>query len=381
MTTELFEILLTSILQLGFYEQALNEFNKLTDNLYSPYIQLLKIKTLIANGKYNEALSESENLEKKLPDESVDDNQLISLKLHILSHLEKYDNCKDLFNKAEKGKPFYDKVEEEYGKILVDLKDFDNALKILENAYKTGNHSMELSYNLALTYNALEYFADSKELLLELYYKARSPQIVYALATTLFYTRDYQEGLSILLENLENMPREGKIDNLLGNYYMALGKIANAQKFYYSALELDKDHPEYALNLAESFYKLNDFDNALMITKQLVTEGVFDRAKTLHLKIKSHLYEIVKCDICGREWEINKNYQESDINNEDLSDLPLEAPAGKCEKCGKTFCRTCVSGIPIVEAECPECEVKLQYDNKITRLIARQYLPGKGEEE
>ena len=119
---------------------------------------------------------------------------------------------------------------------------------------------------------------------------------------------------------------------------------------------------------------LNDFESAYQITKQIVKKDQFDRAKTMHLRIKSHLFYTLNCSGCKIEWSFPKKVKEMDFPEDKLTELPSKAPAGTCPNCGKTFCRQCVPGVPGIDTKCPECGHILEFNNNSLKIIGNIYL-------
>jgi tetratricopeptide (TPR) repeat protein len=202
----------------------------------------------------------------------------------------------------------------------------------------------------------------------------QTPEILLQYGYALFYTGNYKGALNILDHYYTSLPDNGKILNLYGNLYLACNNIVEAQKYYYAALKIEPDNEEYALNLADSFIKLQDYENAYKITKQIVKKEAFDRAKSLHLRIKAHLFHTLSCAKCKREWSFPKKIKAITFPEDHLTDLPPQAPAGTCPRCGKTFCRSCVAGVPGIDTECPECQTILEFENSSLKIIGNIYL-------
>ena len=260
---------------------------------------------------------------------------------------------------------------------MVDNNEYEKAIETFMNIKKDKDNKPELLYNIALAYSELKEYLLAKEHLLKAFRINESPQIVFLLANILIHTMEYKEALNILTTYYNTLPKDGSVDNLIGNIYLANNKIPEAQKYYYKALGIDKENEEYALNLAESFYRLKDYKNAFHITKQIVKKEKFDRAKTLHMKVKSHLFVTLSCSGCSNYWDISvdENSQKGqDFKNEQVADLPKDAPAGICHKCNLIYCKSCVKGLPEIDATCPRCGTTLKFDTPSLKIIGNKFL-------
>ena len=372
---ELFEILINTEIELELSIQVVREFDgyqkPLSDNL-----KLLKSKALLAINDVVNAGKIIEDLLIVKPEKLI--YKIISTKLQILSKTKSNKDADNLVKLALKGKPDYDSVMEEYAKILVDRNNYEEAIAILLPIFEKVNNqnknekAFELMYNLGIAYLGISNYFEAVKYFFKIYDSYKEPQLIFLLSTALFHLKRFKDALDILFTHQSILPKDGSVENLLGNIYLGLENIPEAQKYYYKALEVDDQNEEFALNLAESFYKLNDYYSAYKITKQIVKENSLDRAKSLHLRIKSHLFNSIYCSVCNREWDIPKNTTDSILDTEMLDKLPKDAPAGYCKKCNKYFCRNCVDGIPNVYTLCHYCKTILDYDIPGIKIAAEQ---------
>ncbi|OHD13667.1 MAG: hypothetical protein A2086_01105 [Spirochaetes bacterium GWD1_27_9] len=376
---ELLNILINAEIKIGLYSYALDEFKKYGEDKMTPKIRLLKTKVLALTDNIKEANTEIDHLLEKAGLVDVSINELVAMKLMILSELGDLKDVEKIFDLSQKNKPHFESVLEEYGKILVDLGKFDEALAIFDKIKDKPKENIELVYNIGLAYIGIEEYAKAKDILLQAYKKQKNPQIIFSLANCMFFTRDYSDALSLLNNYYDILPRDGSTDNLIGNANLSLNRVAEAQKYYYKALDIDKENEEYALNLAESFYKIRDYENAYYITRQIVKKNCVDRAKSLHLRIRSHLFVTLSCSSCMTEWNIPNKEKEHNFPEEKFIDLPNNAPAGFCPKCKKIYCKSCVKGIPNIDAMCPTCNSILSYDSSSLKIIATRILRGEND--
>ena len=372
---ELAGLLLETEIELGLLNIALTEINNIEKKDLSPKLSFLKAKILILNGDYKKSQEIIDNaLKEEVDDELL--NKIICQKLILLSKNGDVKDSKKYFERANPKNAGYDDVLIEYGKILTDMKDFDGALEIFSNINKNIRLNAEVLYNIGLSYLGTDRFDEAKENLSEAMNEVKDSGIIYNYAVACYRSNDFKGAISTIELYRAILAQDGSVENLLGNIYLSKGDIVNAQKYYYKALDIDRDNGEFALNLAESFYKSGDYQNAYMITKQLIDDKSFDRAYSLHLRIKSHLYQDISCDVCSKKWMVEKDsVYTGDIKPEELDRLPKDAPAGYCQKCAKYFCRGCLGESPVDNAICPYCKEKLSYNNSLQTVVSK-YLKG-----
>lgn len=392
---ELLVSLVEAELELELFHQAIDEFERFENEELIPRASYVKAKALTRMGMFEEALGELEKLSGQLDVEKgelagVTTNDLIYLDLYIYSNGNKeflaskegQDFISSLVELAREDQPLYSDIRKEYAMILVDAGRYSEAVPIIEELLKGAGDKLELYYNLGLAYYGLEDYLEARNNLLKVYKENTSPDVVFAYANTLFYCRNYFEAIAILNDSFDeyyfaNAP-DGKVNNLLGNLYLATENIGEAVKHYYAALGKEPENEEYGLNLAETFYKLKDYNSAYKLTSQIVKKEKLDRAKSLHLRIVSHLFVTLNCGGCKREWSFRKGTGAANFDERRLADLPGEAPAGTCPACGKTFCRSCVPGVPGVETICPSCNVRLEFNSESVKIIGNELLKDRG---
>ncbi|HNZ27700.1 MAG TPA: hypothetical protein PLG34_05360 [Spirochaetota bacterium] len=372
---ELIGLLLEAEIELGLLKMALTEIDNIEEKDLSPKLSFLKAKILILNGDYKKSLKIIDDALKREVDKELL-NKIICQKLILLSKSGKVKESKKYFERANPKYDGYDDVLIEYGKILTDIKDFDGALEIFSNINKDVGLNAEVLYNIGLAYLGKDKYDKAKEALGAAMNEVKDSGVIYSYVVACYRLNDFREAISTIELYRAILPKDGSVENLLGNVYLSKGDIVNAQKYYYKALDIDRDNGEFALNLAESFYKSGDYKNAYMITKQLIDDKSFDRAYSLHLRIKSHLYQDISCDVCSKKWTIEKEsvYME-EMTPKELDGLPKDAPSGFCQKCAKYFCRGCMGEVSVEEAVCPYCKEKLIFNNGL-KAIASKILKG-----
>lgn len=339
------EKLIISEVKLGMYQSAWNELEKIDGNTISSDILIYKVISATELKKYDksreiiEVLYQNEEFKKK-------NINLLVREIFKLAGASKMlpENVDTLIGECDKQKDDYQEAVREYGKLLVDNGEYKKALPIIERFLDKNPEDVEMQFNAGIVYDGLEDYESARKYLTKVSAVSNDPLVIYTLSHTLYYGKYFQDALNLLLTNYARLENDGKIDNLIGNIYLSLDNIAEAQRYYYIALEKDNDNEEYALNLAESFYKMKDYESAFKITSQIIKKGEFDRAMTLHIKIKEHLYISVKCSLCGTNWDIVKKTFEEDGKIEIYNNTGCKIyPAGICSHCGKIYCNKCAS--------------------------------------
>ena len=320
---ELFEMLINAETELGLTAQIADEFEHYKSTL-TPRLKLLKAKYLIDKGDIAGAttlLNEAE---------SENQSELQNLILHVRMKLAIADDpdadADVLVHSSNPALEGYAELQREYGEHLVDRQRFVRAVEILEPLYKhylkeqdPEANDPQLLYNLALAYTGIGEYPNAVEMYGKIYGRVRTPEIIIGYANALCGMKAYRDGMDIINDNRNILPDDGQMENTLGKLYMGLGNLAEAQRNFYKALDRNGDNEDAALNLAESFYQLNDFESAYKITSQLVKPNCLDRAKSLHLRVQGQLFNSVYCPSCHHEHLIRKGYS---------------APIS-CENCGK----------------------------------------------
>lgn len=388
---ELLVYLVTAELELDLDQQAFDEFERFAGEELIPGAGYVKAKAMTRLGMFEEALAELETLSRRIDLEKgelegVTVNEIIYLDLYIYSNgnrefltsKEGQEFIGSLVEMARPDQPLFKEIRKEYAMMLVDGGRHNEAIPILKELLSGEESKLELYYNLGLAYYGLEDYLSARDNLLKVYKENSSREVVFAYANTLFYCKSYHEAIAILNEHFdsyyfENAP-DGKVHNLLGNLYLAIENIGDAVKHYYAALGKEPENEEYGLNLAETFYKLKDYASAYKLTSQIVQKDKLDRAKSLHLRVTSHLFVTINCGKCKRGWSFKKGARGNGFDERRVPDLPAEAPAGTCPSCGKTFCRSCVPGVPGVETICPDCKVTLDFNSESLKIIGTQLL-------
>ncbi len=352
---ELFQIYLESMLFNGLYGTVWQEISKLEQSKITNDLLLLQAES----GIHLKKLVDVERIINILyNDESFMETHINRLAI-VLFKLAGFTKKVPLYmheiytNANTHSKDFID-VQKEYAKLLVDLTEFEKALPILQDLLKKLPEDIEIQYNTGIALDGVEDWEGARIYLQKVYSATGNPEVGFIFAHTIYYLKMFNDALQIMIKHYDALPDDGKKDNLIGNIYLSLGNNAEAQRYYYSALEKDNENEEYAINLAESFYKLKDYASAFMITKQIVKPDNFDRAMILHIKLKEHLYFSVNCSICNVQWEITKqSFNENTIFEIDNT-LPMsKLPAGTCPVCSKIYCRSCAQINEVEEYLCP----------------------------
>ncbi len=358
---QLFDYLIESEIESGLFTHADEEFKKYSHLAVSNTAILLRARILFAKTDYQGALELIEQLVKIIDTVTVNKNTLILFAIRCNSKLNIFNESDKLIEKLEPDNADYYQAVLEYGMLLVDFGQYELALEVFSKVENNFKDDGEFFYNRGLAYMGLNNYLSAKQEFLTAYKLTdKHPSISMELATAFFYSTDYHEGIAVLAENYDNMPDDGRKDNLYANLLMSLNKVAEAQRYYYHALEVDPENEEYGLNLAESFYRLKDYENAMMIVKQIIKKDKMDRAKALYMKLKSHLYDTIGCSGCDREWDFPKNAVTVKLDPAKIDTLSEDSPAGNCPVCGVVYCVKCAGKGK--QSKCLRCGGELNYD-------------------
>lgn len=272
----------------GLYATVYSMITKMDNPSYD--LLALKAESSIELKKYDEAEELINLLYSKAEFADKQINFLAVLIFRLAGFIKREPACmNDIYRNADKNDNSYQDVQKEYAKLLVDLMEFERAIPIVEDLLKIFPEDLELQYNAGIALDGIGDYYAAVHYLGKVYNLTGDSKAAYIYAHSLYYTKSFNNALDILLKHYSSLSKDGEADNLIANIYLSLGNIYEAQRYYYLALEKDEDNEEYALNLAESFYKQSDYESAYKITSQIIKANVFDRAMTLHLKIKESI--------------------------------------------------------------------------------------------
>jgi Flp pilus assembly protein TadD len=167
--------------------------------------------------------------------------------------------------------------------------------------------------------------------------------------------------------------------NLLGGTAMRKGEYQRAELAYTAGLVLEPANPEISANLAMLHLDRGRYP----LAKELLEEALEKHpghAGTAALieKLRVRYETELSCSVCGRKWRVPKDLPLQPPLTV-RGDLPGEAPAGRCPKCGKLFCISC-AGANLVDMRfhCADCALPLKLSDNALRYLVNGYVEKAG---
>jgi tetratricopeptide (TPR) repeat protein len=200
--------------------------------------------------------------------------------------------------------------------------------------------------------------------------------------------RDYLENcaaccleLDLILraEELLNGLLEGRetpsLLNLAGNLAAVQRQFERARLAYLEGLKLDPAHLELNLNLLSLYLELGEEAQARQLLATLLARvPVPPRALELERRLREKFDSRLRCDGCGREWWVPRQPPPQPAFTL-RGEPPAEAPAGRCEACGRLYCIGCAA--PHVREGrlyCPGCGERLRLKEEALKYLVLQHV-------
>jgi tetratricopeptide (TPR) repeat protein len=162
--------------------------------------------------------------------------------------------------------------------------------------------------------------------------------------------------------------------NLIGYLALIQRDWIRAEIAFREGLEKDPDNCQLLINLSSLYLDRLDYAKAKEnIEKVLQREPENKEAQRILMRIRQKSEVDLHCAACGRIWWVPKNIPIQSLGKI-YGEPPADAPAGKCEKCGKIFCVGCAQEhLRENRFFCPDCNefLKLSDDNLKFLLIER----------
>jgi tetratricopeptide (TPR) repeat protein len=203
--------------------------------------------------------------------------------------------------------------------------------------------------------------------------------IVENLAALLIEQDGYPEADELLANGLGIEPENPRLLTLTGALASLEGDYVRAELSYGAAAELEPGSSEPLLALARlhlDFAQRKKADSAIRALRPLAAAdpSIAEQYSTLERTFRERFGSFMNCASCGREWWIDNG---SDFPGllRILGELPDDAPAGRCPKCGKLYCVGC-SKEHLVEGRftCPECGENLKLSDGRLKFLVNSYL-------
>jgi len=178
----------------------------------------------------------------------------------------------------------------------------------------------------------------------------------------------------LLSELLDDAPG-ASVYQLAGNLAMVKREYRRAELAYREALKADAENMEIYLNLAGMLMELERYSEA-----QEILEGVLkqepqsERALALRKKIRTLNEVTYTCAGCGRTWTAPRKLPAQPALKL-RGEPPAEAPAGRCEECGRLYCIACAADhVRDRRLHCPACDGVLKLSEDALKYLMRRSL-------
>jgi len=180
-----------------------------------------------------------------------------------------------------------------------------------------------------------------------------------------------EELLNRLLEQKESP----SLLNLVGNLAAVQREFERARLAYQEGLKLDPANPELGLNLLSLHIELGEEAPAReQLAAVLAREPVPPRALELERRLREKFEIRLACAGCGREWWVPREVppQPAFLLR---GEPPAEAPAGRCEACGRLYCVGCAAAHAREgHLYCPGCGQRRRLKEEPLKLLLLRYV-------
>lgn len=156
----------------------------------------------------------------------------------------------------------------------------------------------------------------------------------------------------------------------IGNCAWMKSEFLRAETAYREAIKLSPRDRDAHCNLVELLVTLRMYDQAeeALHAAEVALEADTPRLERLRRRLRENLYDIFRCSGCEREWTSRKS--SDPVPPVRLhGEPPADAPAGKCEECGKIFCVECASARTEAGRLTCECGASLKLNEPALRRI------------
>jgi tetratricopeptide (TPR) repeat protein len=182
-----------------------------------------------------------------------------------------------------------------------------------------------------------------------------------------------------LLDRLLEVSPSAAAYNLVGNLAVVQQDQLRAELAYQEALAKDPGNPEVTLNLASLYMSQGGYAKAReTLAPLLQARPELPRVQDLARRIREGFERELACAGCDRRWWVPRELPPQSAFKV-RGEPPGEAPAGRCEACGRLYCVACAS--PHVregQMLCPSCGGRLRLAEDALKYLFLRYLPEEG---
>jgi tetratricopeptide (TPR) repeat protein len=180
-----------------------------------------------------------------------------------------------------------------------------------------------------------------------------------------------------ILSQVEPDHPSPSVYNLLGQVAFMKGERARAEAAYKAGLDLDPDNADLVVNSALLYRERGNHAAARdLLLGFLSRHPGHARVKPLLDRIRAEHEERLSCATCGREWWVPRDLPPQPAIRI-RGEVPADAPAGRCPRCGKIYCVGCASAhLRDMRFVCPDCDELLKLnEDSLKWLLARSIGP------
>jgi tetratricopeptide (TPR) repeat protein len=178
-----------------------------------------------------------------------------------------------------------------------------------------------------------------------------------------------------LLTRLMDLAPSAGAYNLMGNLAAIQDDHLRAELAYQEGLRLEPENAELALNLTSLYLSQGGYAKARQtLAPVLASAPELLRARELGSRLRAQFEQELACVGCDRRWWVPKELPPQPAFKV-RGEPPGEAPAGRCERCGKIFCIACAT--PHVrdgQLICPQCGERLRLTEDSPKYLFLSYL-------
>lgn len=173
-----------------------------------------------------------------------------------------------------------------------------------------------------------------------------------------------------LLAALAREQPTASVYNLLGNVAGLRGERQRAEVAWAAGLALEPNNVDIRANLAAMHLERGSWQRAReLVDEALGIDPAHAHALRLDRRIKDAHERRLACDGCGRVWWAPRELPPQP-GFQAHGEPPGDAPAGRCERCGKLYCVACASA-HVVEGRltCAGCGGRLKLSDDALRWL------------
>jgi tetratricopeptide (TPR) repeat protein len=180
-----------------------------------------------------------------------------------------------------------------------------------------------------------------------------------------------EELLNRLLEEQET----ASLFNLTGNLAVVTGELERARLAYLEGLKLEQDNREIKLNLLSLYIEMDKVQEAReLLTEIEQWEEPPPRSGQLQTRFQERFEDLLECSGCSLQWRVPKQLPPQPAFTI-RGEPPGEAPAGRCEQCGRIYCIACASEwVEEGRLMCPSCKNRLRLNDEALKYLVLQYV-------